>query len=272
MTRMSSLRFPRISAELLWNLTLRELRGKYRRSFLGWSWSLLNPLSLVIIYGFVFGVVFGSTAPIGDPSGVQNYSLYLLSGILPWGFFNLITALGLGSLIGNGGLIRKVALSRETLVLAQTLFSFVQFSIEIALLIAIFTIAGSAAIVWLPVTFLLMIMLAAFATGIGLVLSVVAVYFRDLTYLWTIVMQIFFFTTPIIYDDAALEGRVSAPVLTALQWNPMAVFIRSFRHSLYDGSFPPISKMLYLAGVSIVSLIVGFVIFQLMNKRIAEEI
>ena len=118
------------SRELLWNLTLRELRSKYRRSFLGWSWSLLNPLALVAIYGFVFGVVFGAEAPVGNPSGLTTYALYLLTGLLPWSFFGLVTGLGLSSLIGNAGLVRKVAFARETLVFSQAIFGFVQHCIE----------------------------------------------------------------------------------------------------------------------------------------------
>jgi ABC-type polysaccharide/polyol phosphate export permease len=91
----------RRSKNLLWNLTLRELRARYRKSFLGWAWSMLNPLSNMLIYWFVFGVVFGATAPIGHPSGIQVYAHYLLTGILPWGFFSLVTNLGVGSLLGN---------------------------------------------------------------------------------------------------------------------------------------------------------------------------
>ncbi|MEN9747104.1 MAG: hypothetical protein RL729_1576, partial [Actinomycetota bacterium] len=87
------------SRSLLWNLTLRELRSKYRRSFLGWAWSLLNPLSNMLIYTFVFGVVFGATAPIGEPSGLNVYALYLLCGILPWGFFSQVTNLGMNALL-----------------------------------------------------------------------------------------------------------------------------------------------------------------------------
>ena len=112
----------RRSQNLLWNLTLRELRSKYRRSLLGWAWSMLNPLSSMLIYWFVFGVVFGATAPIGDPSGIEIYALYLLSGILPWGFFSLVTNLGLSSLLGNSGLVKKVYLAWETLVFAQVIF------------------------------------------------------------------------------------------------------------------------------------------------------
>lgn len=263
---------PTLSGELLWNLTLRELRGKYRRSFLGWSWSLLNPLALVVIYGFVFGVVFGSSPPIGDPSGIDNYALYLLSGVLPWGFYNLITGLGMNAMIGNGGLVRKVAFPRETLVFAQSLFSLVQFSIEMVLLTAIMSIAGSLAWAWSPVTAFLMVLLALFSTGIGLVLSVVAVYFRDLPYLWTIVTQVYFFVTPIIYDRALLEDRVSSFVYFLLEWNPMAVYIRAFRHTLYDGAAPSWGTLTYLTVVALMSLAFGWFVFQKLNRRLAEEI
>jgi len=269
---MKGLIVPKIPAELLWNLTLRELRGKYRRSFLGWTWSLLNPLASVVIYGFVFGVVFGATAPTGDPSGITNYALFLLAGILPWGFFNLVTGLGLGSLTGNSGLVRKVAFPRETLVLAQSLFSLVQFSIEISLLVVILSIVGSGAWMWIPVTIVLMLLLAMFATGIGLILSVVGVYFRDLPYLWTIITQVYFFVTPIIYNQDVLKERVSPFALTLLEWNPMAVFVRSFRHVMYDGAAPPWSQLAYMLVVSLVSMFFGLYVFRSLNRRVAEEI
>jgi len=92
------------SRELLWNLTLRELRTKYRRSFLGWGWSMLNPLVTVAIYGFVFGTLFAATAPVGVPSGLTGFAYFLLCGLLPWNFFALVNNLGLGSISGNAGL------------------------------------------------------------------------------------------------------------------------------------------------------------------------
>ena len=85
----------RRSKNLLWNLTLRELRSKYRRSLLGWAWSMLNPLSNMVIYWFVFGVVFGAVALEGDPSGLNNYALYLLSGLCLGGFSRLSPTSGL---------------------------------------------------------------------------------------------------------------------------------------------------------------------------------
>ena len=140
------------SRDVLWNLTLRELRSKYRRSFLGWSWSMLNPLATVGIFGFVFGVVFGATAPAGNPSGITNFTLYLVSGIIPWNFFSLVTNLSMGSMLGNAGLVRKVSFARETLVLSQSIFALVQHSIEMSVVVILLALAGSPLLPWLPVT------------------------------------------------------------------------------------------------------------------------
>ena len=260
------------SQELLWNLTLRELRSKYRRSFLGWTWSLLNPLALVAIYSFVFGVVFGSKAPTGNPSGLTSYALYLLSGLLPWSFFGLVTGLGLSSLIGNAGLVRKVAFARETLVFSQSIFSLVQHCIEMLLLCTILLIAGSPILPWIPEVIFLMLLLTIFSTGLGLILAVFAAYFRDLVYLWTIIMQAYFFMTPIIYNPDDLKGRVASPLLKILEYNPMAVFVRCFRDTLYNGRGAEAGSIMFLIVVSFTMFFVGYKIFHKFTRRLAEEL
>ena len=262
----------RRSKNLLWNLTLRELRSKYRRSFLGWTWSMLNPVSSMLIYWFVFGVVFGQTAPIGDPSGVNNYALYLLSGILPWGFFSLVTNLGLGSLLSNAGLVRKVYFAWETLVFSQVIFSFVQFCIEMALLSVVLIMVAGQIVLWVPVAFLLMVVLAVYASGFALALSASAVFFRDLRYLWTIIIQVLFFATPIIYPPDQLDGKLPPVVEFVLHWNPMAVFIDSFRQLLYHGHLPELVNLVYLVVSAIVSFIAGGAIFVKLSRRLAEEV
>ena len=262
----------RRSQNLLWNLTLRELRSKYRRSFLGWAWSMLNPLSNMVIYWFVFGVVFGATAPTGDPSGIQVYALYLLTGILPWGFFALVTNLGLGSLLGNSGLVKKVYFAWETLVFAQVIFSFVQFCIEMTLLCVALLIVGSPIAPWIPVACLLMLLLAVYAAGFALALSTLAVYFRDLRYLWTIIIQVMFFATPIIYTPDKIAGKVPPILEFILHWNPMAVFVLSFRHLLYSGRAPEWGHIAYLVAASIVAFVGGWTIFVKQSRRLAEEL
>ena len=260
------------SRNLLWNLTLRELRSKYRRSVLGWSWSLLNPLAQMAIYTFVFGLLFGAKAPVGDPSGITTYGLYLLTGIIPWGFFALICSVGLQSILSNTNLVRKVAFARESLVLSQVLFCFVQFSIEMSLVCLVLLIAGSAILPWLPMTLLLMVLMACFAGGIALVLSVSAVFFRDLPYLWTIINQLWFFATPVIYDPKIIEGKVPAAVEDILHWNPTAVFIRAFRATTYHGTAPKLQDIGALVVAATISLIIGLATFNKLKRRLAEEL
>ena len=260
------------SRELLWNLTLRELRTKYRRSFLGWTWSLLNPLATVAIFGYVFGTLFGAVPPVGDPSGVENFALYMLCALLAWNFFSMVTTGGMGALLGNAALVRKVAFPRETLVFAHVFQALVQFAIEMALLAVVLLIFGSPLLPFLPFTMILMILLAVFSGGIALVLAAVGVYFRDTAYLWTIVMQIWFYATPIVYPSSLLDTQVSETTKKILQLNPMAQFAEGFRRTMYDARPPGLVATLVLAVMSVVTLAVGWKIFERLSRRFAEEL
>jgi ABC-2 type transport system permease protein len=260
------------SRELLWNLTLRELRTKYRRSFLGWAWSMLNPLSQILIYGFVFGTLFNSPAPIGEPSGLDSFALFLLCGLLPWNFFSLVTNLGLGSISANAGLVRRVAFPREVLVFSNVLHACVQFSIEMGLLFGFLLIAGSPFIPWLPVVVVTALLLAVFATGLALALSVLAVYFRDVSYLWTIVVSVWFFATPIVYPPSLLQAEAPSWVYNVLKLNPLNAFVEVFRACLYDASAPGWRTLVGLLVVSTVSLTTGWSVFRRMSRRLPEEV
>lgn len=260
------------SRELLWNLTLRELRTKYRRSFLGWTWSMLNPLATVAIYGFVFGVLFGATAPVGDPSGLTGFAFFLLCALLPWNFFALVNGLGLGAIVANSGLVRRVYFPRETLVFSNVLHACVQFTIEMTLLCIVLLVAGSPILPWLPVVVFTSILLAIFASGFALALSVLAVYFKDMTYLWGIVMQMWFFATPIVYPPSLIEEKVPEWGQRILALNPMNGFVAVYRRALYDGGAPGWRTMLALVAVSFISLAIGWMIFLRMSRRLPEEV
>ena len=258
--------------ELLWNLTLRELRTKYRKSVLGWTWSMLNPLATVAIYSFLFGYLFGADAPAGVHSGVKAFALYLLCALLPWNFFMLVTNMGMSSIIANAGLVKKVAFPREVLVFANTMHGLVQFSIELLLLTVVLVIAGSYFFVWIPVIILQMLLLAFFASGLALALAAGNVYFRDLGYLWQIFSQVWFFATPIVYMPALIEGKVPNWVEMILKLNPMAVFAQGFRRSMYDNSFPGWDNLGACAIVALLSMLIGWSIFTKLSRRFAEEL
>ena len=260
------------SRELLWNLTRRELSTRYRKSFLGWTWSLLNPLSTVAIYTFVFGVIFKAGAPMGSPSGLHVFALYLLSALIPWNFFALVTNMGQNSLLSYAGMVKKVAMDRQIIVYSQVTFAFVQFSIEMGMLLVIFAVAGSPILPWIPMTILMMLLLGVFACGVSLALSVWTVYFRDLNYLWGIVLQMWMFATPIVYDSQLLDGRVPRIPMLLLEWNPMAVFARSFRATLYSGRGPVATDILALFISASLSLFLGVRFFKKGSRRLAEEL
>ena len=119
---------------------------------------------------------------------------------------------------------------------------------------------------------MLMLLLTIFSTGLALALAVCAAYFRDLVYLWTIIMQAYFFATPIIYNADDLKGRVSDPILNVMNYNPMAVFVRAFRHTLYDGRGAEAGNILFLIIVSFSMFFSGFKIFHKFTRRLAEEL
>lgn len=269
---MKSLKRVLDSRELLWNLTLRELRTKYRRSFLGWAWSMLNPLSTVAIYSFVFGVLFQSNAPIGDPSGLKGFAYFLLCALLPWNFFSLITNLGMGAISGNSGLVRRVAFPREVLVFSNVLHACVQFSIEMGLLAVVLLIAGSPFLAWLPVVILISVLLAVFASGFALALSTLSVYFRDITYLWSIFIQVWFFLTPVVYAPSVVQDRAPAWANKILQLNPMRAFVSTYRDLLYDAKPPSVLRLAIITFSSVISLVIGWAIFNRMGRRLPEEV
>lgn len=262
------------SRELLWNFTLRELRTKYRRSVLGWTWSMLNPLATFTIYWFVFGVVFPAIAPVGDPSGLESFALFLLCGLIPWNFFALMCNLGLGAINGNAGLVRRVAFPREILVFANVLHACVQFAIELTLMCTILLIAGSPLLPWLPVTLLITVLLVMFGSGFALALGALAVYFRDMAYLWAIAIQVWFFATPIVYPPSYIADNEDIPdvVVRILEANPMTTFVGAYRTLLYDGTSPSASTLVTLALVGIGALALGWALFLKLAPRFAEEV
>src|SRR5215207_10857860 len=163
------------SRELLTNLTLRELRGKYKRSLLGWTWSLLNPISLMVIYTVVFGVLFGNDPGRGLNSGIESFPVWLMCGLLPWNFLSQALSGSMATVIGNAGLIKKVYFPRELLPFSLVLSLDVSLLIEMGVLVLFIMVLGSSllgVVPWLVPALLLIVAISAYAAGLGLVLSV----------------------------------------------------------------------------------------------------
>jgi ABC-2 type transport system permease protein len=259
------------------SLTRRELRGKFKRSLLGWSWSLVNPLATMVIFSVVFGVFLKVTTPAGSPSGLSNFPLFLLCGLLPWNFLSNSINGSMGALLNNSNLIKKVYFPREVLVGAIIGASGVGFLIEMAVLTVALVVVGNFVLPWLIPALALAAIQTMFVTGIGLMLSVVNVYFRDLQHLVGIVLQFWFYSTPIVYPlevvprQAELLG-VDVPVRMLYELNPMVRFVEAYRDCLYHLRFPPLADTLYLLVVSVAVLAFGLFVFYRLEPKLAEEL
>ena len=266
------------SRDLLVNLTLRELRGKYKRSVLGWTWSLVNPVAQVAIFSLVFGVLLKIQIPKGHPSGLHSFPVFLFCGVLPFNFLSNGLNGGMSTLLGNAGLIKKVYFRREILIVSTVMSFVVTFAIELAVLMVFVMALGSFVLPWLPMVALLLVLLTLYTIGIGLLFSVLNVYFRDMQYLVAIGLQLWFYATPIIYPLSRVPGTKTygthtipiRAIYTII--NPMVSVVECFRAVLYDRRWPPMNMLGYAALWAVVMLWIGAVVFRHFEPRLAEEL
>ncbi|MHA6667335.1 ABC transporter permease [Homoserinimonas sp. A447] len=269
------------SRELLINLTMREIKGKYKRTIFGQLWSLANPLALMLIYTFVFSLIFRIQPEPGDPSGLDVFALWLLCGLLPYTFLANVINQGLGSLVANAGLIQKVAFSRVVLPLSQVASAAYNWVFEMAVLVVALSIVGAFVLPWLPLMIVAMVLLALFGAGLALMLAIANVYFRDTQYFLSIILQLWMYLTPIIYPmslvkDASSDvgGILGSPITIAgiYDTNPMVHFVTLFRNLLYDNRWPEASEWLICAAWALVSLAIGVLVFRRNEKKLAEAL
>jgi ABC-2 type transport system permease protein len=277
---MSNVAELRRSRELLVNLTLRDVRSRYKRTVLGNAWSLVNPLAAMLIYTVVFGFFLKIQPAPGDPSGLDVFALWLLCGLLPWTFLSNAMSAGMGALLFNANLVLKVYLPRSVLVASAVLALGVTFLIEMGVLSAVVLAFGSNVLLRLPLALFFMAVLAVFALGLGLALSVFNVYFRDTQHFVAIFMQIWFYLTPILYpltyvqeaqDRLAAQGH-DVPLVTLFKLNPAEHFVSVFRHLLYDDRLPSFGDSAACVLTAVVALGLGAWIFRRYEGRLAEEL
>ena len=264
-----SLRSAVAHRNLLYLFTLKELRTRYRGSILGWAWSLLNPISQMIIFSIIFLKVFGGVPPRGGASGLESFPLYFLSGLLPFQFFTISVTASIASVRGGASLIKKVAFPHEHLVLSILLAQLVTVCIELLVLSATFLIFGHFMFQWLIPMAVLLILIAVFSTGVALALSAANVFFHDINYLWGIVAQLLFYASPIIF----VIGQVPSPFVNKwAAWTPTGAFVTAAHEILYDNMFPSIERWAYITVWGLVAAAVGSWVFSRLSPRFAEEI
>jgi ABC-type polysaccharide/polyol phosphate export permease len=264
----------RDSRELLANLTLREIRGKYKRTVLGQAWSLVNPIAQMLTYSLVFGLFLRNNPGPGNPSGLDVFALWLSAGLLPWLYFNNMVTGGMTSLVANGNLILKVYFPREALVVSTVLSFLFTHAIEMGVLLVAVLLFGGTPLLYLPATIFFMILMTAFGLGLAFVLSVANVYFRDTQHFVAIALQLWFYLTPIVYPVSVLNSHTEHRhwLLVLYRCNPIERFTEVFRNTIYDGRWPSLSNTIFLVTVSAVVLVIGQLVFNKFAGRLAEEL
>lgn len=257
---------------LIGNLAQRELKARYKRSVLGWLWSLINPASSLLIYSIVFGEFLRVEPPVAGNGELKSFALYLFTGLVIWNAFSNIVTGAMGSLLGAGPLLRKVYFPAEAPAIANTLSVLLQTVIESMILLAFLVGFGNLSIhaLWLPYVLL---MLTIFALGIGLVLSLVNVYFRDIGYLTTIALNMLFYVTPIIYTFEIIPERVGfLPARTIITLNPLTQFVGAARDALYLLQTPSTGRLIGLTLTSLVAFAGGWTLFAKHSSNVSEEL
>jgi lipopolysaccharide transport system permease protein len=248
--------------ELLYFLVWRDVKVRYKQTALGAAWAVLQPVATMV----VFSLFFGGLAKI--PSDGVPYPLFSLAALVPWTFFAQGVAQSANSLVGSQNLLQKIYFPRLIIPLASILPGAVDFAIAFALLLAMMPFYGMAPtvhMVWLP--FLLLLALVT-SLGVGLWLSVLNVYFRDVRYLVPFLVQLWLFVTPIAYPSSLL----SEPWRTLYGLNPMAGVVEGFRWALLGTDTAP-GPMLAASSLAALLLLAGGVVyFRRMERTFADVV
>lgn len=260
--------------ELLVNLTKRELRSRFRRSFLGWGWSFVQPILMTVVYALMLGVFLGATPPPGDPSGVDVFAFFLLAGVIPWNLFAGGIGAAIGSVANAGGLITRVWFPRELLPLASILALSYSMLIELGLLALVVSITFQVMLLqYLPLLLYTAVLLFLFTSGMSLWLAACNVKYKDVEYLTSVLLMAYFYLTPILYSIDLIPQRVIVGGLDTrdvLLANPMARFVMAFRNMLYDVRLPGIETMVWITGWSLLTFYLGLRFFARRADYFAE--
>jgi ABC-type polysaccharide/polyol phosphate export permease len=241
---------------VLYNLVNTNLRARYRRSVIGFFWSLLNPLFTMVILAVVFSTIY--KLPFAD------FGIYIFSGLLPWSLISNGILSGSTSLVGAEGYLKKVYVPKMIFPIATVGVEAVNFLFSLVSLSVLALFLGarvSWGLLFLPVALLCTVL---FVLGIILIVSIVNVYFRDLFHILQIVFTGLFYLVPIIYKKELLIGDLSI----ILKLNPFVYFIELFHQIIYEAKIPNVNLWLTCGALMLVTLIVGLLVFRSKEKEL----
>lgn len=234
---------------LLKELVIRDIKIRYRKSFLGLLWTVLNPLLMMVVITSIFSTLF--------KSNIDNFAVYFLTGSLLFTLNSEATTQAQLSILSNGALIKKVYIPKYLFPLSKVLSAVVNFGFAFLALIIVMLVTRVQFHVTLVFFFIPVFYLVLFSTGLGLVLAALTVYFRDLSHLYNVFVLAWMYLTPVFYPIEIVpeSGRVY------MEWNPMYKFILYFRELAIDGAFPGWQLNLECLAIGVISFLIGILVF-----------
>ena len=243
-------------------LVMRELKVRYKRSVFGLLWTMLNPLLLMVVYTVVFTTIM--------PASLKNFSVFLLSALLPWIFFQTAILQGLFSILTNQELIRKVRLPQAVFPLSVVGSNLVNFTLSLVPLLALMLFVHqpfTSAMLFLPVG---IIILTIFTSGVTLLFATATVFFRDVRHLAEVALQMLMYLSPVLYDLRMLGAHGQwwfGLFKTFLTLNPFTYLIALIREPVYYGRVPDLATLGIASGSALFALVLGFAVFIRLSPR-----
>lgn len=257
-------------ARALWNYRAfmagsvkREFQSKYRNSLLGAAWTVISPLAMIIVYTVIFSQVMRAKLP-----GIDNdfaYSIYLCAGVLTWGLFAEIVSRGQSVFLENANLIKKISFPRICLPVIVVVNACINFSIVFGLFLVFLLITGSfpgnAFIAFFPI----LLIQIAFSIGLGMIVATLNVFFRDVGQFFSILLQFWFWLTPVVYPVSILPSEVRPYI----DWNPITPIISGYQSIFVYGTWPNWVALILPSALSIFLCIFGVRLFR---KHVGEMV
>ena len=246
--------------ELLKTSVKKEVRGKYKNSFLGVLWSFLNPLLQITVYALVFPLILRNNQ--------DNYVIFLCCGLIPWTFFATSINRSAFSFIENGNIIKKVYFPREIIPISVVTSEAINFLISTVIILG-FVIFGGLGITKYVLLYPIVLIIQYFIVlAISLIISSICVYLRDLQHFVGVALQLLFYAAPIVYAPSSIPDKFQ----WILKFNPMTYIINSYRDIFYNQTMIEGNALIVVFFLAIIGCIIGYTIFNKLQKGFAEQL
>lgn len=246
--------------EMIFSLVRRDLRGRYKASLLGFLWTFINPLCQILVYSFVFSMIMRT--------GIEQFYVYLISGMIPWIFFSSAVSGGTMCIKNQSEMVKKIYFPREVLPISFVTSAFINMLFCFIMIFLVVGVSGRGfnvvALLFLP---LVMIVEYVMALGFTMIVSGLTVYFRDMEHIVSVIMMAWIYLTPIMYTVEMVPEKLRGVYLI----NPMTPVVQAYQQILYYKQIPEMGTLGLAALFALIILVIGVIAFRKLERNFAEE-